>query len=885
MIKISGLFFLLLLLSFCVEAQVVSGVVRDEKGEPIPGVNIVIKNTYIGVVADQNGGWKMQVQPGKYVLVFSLIGFTTVEKEVLVQYSPVEIETVLQESVTQLNEALIVADTRDLGRDIMRSARENRKNFLHDASDYRVSVERKLSLMRSEPRNLYDSIREATADSLGKLSGSDMLKTPKERRAERKAERRFRKEQKRLRKMQADTMKRVPDTVRVEHIGSLNESIITQYVNKGQARDVVTAENKYELADFEDYIYISLGYDEEGLEIDDIQFIYDEPYMLFKTAEDWNFNFYEPQLRKEMLCQQPLVSPLSPMGPTLYKYDYAGLRYDDSTKIFKIKITPLFPNDALFTGYIYIRDQVFSIDEVDFSIDPRALTMVNTFRIQQQYLLIDSTRSVPVKTVVEYSIKEGSVIMTTTGTSLYDNYIFNADSSAYPGQSLEMVRYEESALDRDTLWWEQHRKIALTLPELKYGVYVDSLRKVFTGEEFTRKLDSAYNHISIWSFVYKGVGHRNRERQTQYYFGPIPSQMNFFGIGGYRHNINSNFSKRFKNENHLQSSADLSYGFNNHDLRGRLGIGYTYVPKKFVRTYLRFGDFYDMINYNPSITSAFSRSNYARTKMFSVAQRMEVFNGFFAEISFEHSDQQAISGLQMDGWSNQLFGDINEPIDFDRYIKSEFKLNVVYRIGQRYMMKGNRKILLGSRWPDLSFTWRKGIPGLMRSEVDFDYLEFSASDYIKLNRYGTSNWSFMAGSFVNARNLRILENKYFRGSDKYIFSNPLNSFQLLGPTLSSSSAFVRGNYIHHFEGIFDKVPLIGRMKMSVAGGFGFLLMEENHFRHGEFFAGLEKPVRIRRELFRIGVYAITSDNNINRADFTLKFGISTYNLFTRKWDF
>jgi len=452
-------------------------------------------------------------------------------------------------------------------------------------------------------------------------------------------------------------------------------------------------------------------------------------------------------------------------------------------------------------------------------------------------------------------------------------------------RSLEMVRYDDEALKRDSVWWAGKRPFPLMKPELLYSDYVDSLRNVYSGDEFIRKLDSAYNHIDIWSFVFKGIRHRDRKRQIEYYIGALPTQINLFGIGGYRHNLNGNFSKRFKNENLLDFDADLSYGFNNNDLRGRAGLGFTYIPKKFVRTYVGFGDYYDMINNNPSITSAFSRSNYARTKMITVSQRMEVVNGLFADLSFEHSDQQAIRDMQMDSWSNQIFGEINQPIDFDRYVKSELRLNMVYRIRQKYMFKGNRKILLGSSWPDLTFSYRKGIPGLFGSEVDFDYLEFGAKDYVRLNRYGISNWSFLMGSFVNRSNLRILENKFFRGSDDFFFSNPMESFQLLGPTLSTSSAFVRGNYIHHFEGIFDKVPLLGRLKLSVAAGGGFLLMEENHFRHGEFFGGLEKPIRIRRELFKFGVYAVTSDNSITKADFTIKFGISFYNAFQRKWDY
>ncbi|MDQ6480706.1 TonB-dependent receptor [Dyadobacter sp. LHD-138] len=57
----------------------ITGRVTDEKGEVLPGVNIMVKGTSRGVSADASGNYSMSVPEGEVKLVFSFVGYITRE--------------------------------------------------------------------------------------------------------------------------------------------------------------------------------------------------------------------------------------------------------------------------------------------------------------------------------------------------------------------------------------------------------------------------------------------------------------------------------------------------------------------------------------------------------------------------------------------------------------------------------------------------------------------------------------------------------------------------------------------------------------------------------------------------------------------------------------
>lgn len=97
---------LLLLVPISILAQIkVSGVVLDERGEPLPGVNIIIKGTTKGTVTNYDGKFSIEASPND-VIEASFIGFESQEIAVRDQ---TQIRITLRESSVQIQELEVVA--------------------------------------------------------------------------------------------------------------------------------------------------------------------------------------------------------------------------------------------------------------------------------------------------------------------------------------------------------------------------------------------------------------------------------------------------------------------------------------------------------------------------------------------------------------------------------------------------------------------------------------------------------------------------------------------------------------------------------------------------------------------------------------------------------
>jgi hypothetical protein len=835
-----------IMLTFVSKATSLTGTVMDESNNAIPFAVLEVINEEYKVMADSEGKYSLSLSVGKHEIKITALGYHELITTIKIANSKKTTKDfILKENSQELGAIEIRANSRDLAKEVMQQAIDKRSEYEKKYRDLSFDMYERISLQQEEP-----DTTESKPDSTGQeLSWREKPKITQQR--------------------------------------SLIESF-SKVVTKAprQYKENILAYRDY--SDVREYSNLNGGIQIELGEPDITpqQNMYADPYLYESNYAFREFDINKSFVELPALCEKNLLSPIGFGAFMNYKFDVEAISYRKNKKIYVIKVTPIYKVEPLFSGTITIEDESFAILEYDLSINPLCLYFHESFRIQQTNKEIEPGVFVADKRQVNYVIQEGRKVKIYGDLTVeYQNIQVNPylDDVLFTD---EVQTYDELAFDRDSIYWHPLRQVEFNDYEKRYIHRCDSLKAYYVSQEFYEKQDSNINNLNIWDYLLNGITHINRKKDWQFYINPLIMQLNIFGIGGYRHRLGGTFQKEYANNYLLETEGDIDYGFANRDIRGKAGVGLTYIPKKFVRTFVRFGDYYDMINNYASIGSIFSRSNYVRSQTFSIAQRMEVVNGLFAEMTFDYSDQKPINNLKLEQWSSDLFGGVNAPIDFERYTKFEIRLDVKYHHRQKYIIKKGRKLLLGSKYPVVSFNYRKGIPTLFNSEVNFDYVEVGLKHSSDVARLGQVDWSILAGSFVNRTSLRVLEHKYFRGSDAIFFSDPLRSFQLLGPTLSTPNAFYRGNYFQHFNGlILNKIPLINRLKLSEAAGAAFIAIPNQHFAHAEIYLGLEKVFRIKEQIFRVGVYGCTSDSSLGKANYEFKVGFNFYNTYSKKWSY
>ncbi len=687
--------------------------------------------------------------------------------------------------------------------------------------------------------------------------------------------------------IQVEHLKKPDSLNRLKRQTKFMETSSTLYYKNGAYKEHIFAQKKRGFANNKEAINVNFSHlNQSTFALEKKE---SDPTIFRDQISNEHLNFYKSYIQIKQLGPFKFLSPLANNSQLSYIFRLDEVFYQDGTPINKIEVIPRFRESNLFRGFIYIEEENWSIYKCVFSLKHTSIYYFNEFDIEVNFIKYDSLY-IPHKETYNYSFKNGKNTLKGQTEIYFSDYIFNPPTQDDLFKKGQVLGYHSEAFLKDSLYWKTIRKKSLSQPEKIFVKKQDSVVAYHSSPEYYKKQDSIYNKLKFWDIPLNGVGFQNTFKRQNIYINPLISSFNFWGIGGFRLMSGGYASKFFKKNKGITIGPWLDYGPRNNDLKGFIWATYLFDPIKFKKISIKGGDVYDWVNPNESIRATLSGSNWLRKKTFGAEYSQETFNGVYLGAEIAVSSRSSIQGLDLPEWSSELLGDeLNTPLAFKPW--NETLLHIFARIvpGQKYYLEPNKKVIIENKYPLIELKFTYGIPNIINnSETNFSSLWMKINDQVEFPIFGTTKYRLHIGTFLHgdSNSTKFSNYQFFRGSDPYYYSNPLRSFQLLGPSISTRKSFMQATVAHHFEGLFfNKIPFLNKARLNEAVGGGILMIDQQNFIHTELYAGVEWPFKIKEQLFKIGGYFALGKSNTQPLQSGFKFGIDFFNLANKSWSY
>lgn len=565
----------ILILSYGLMAQVVKGKVVNERGEAVPFARVGVKNSSYGTLTNGEGNFILKLENGECVLYVKASGFEEYVDTINVEVGEQILEIILKDETLEFEEVVISTDSR----------KKRAMAFMRQVIGEKSQWEEQLTNYSNELYVL-SSLELEVHDSL-------LFKIPSGRK-----------------KM------------------NINEFVTTSFHEApNKYKDSISAFLDLSEQKSLDGASVSVSIDgNEGLAPQ--RSVMSNPYLFVKGLKEADVNLFRNAQDLPGVTTYNVVSPLSSMAFLSYTYDIAELYYDENNeKVYVIDVIPRFKEAALWSGKLY-----FNVDEkrllsADLSLAKSALSYFKEFHFICDYDF-DQQRVFPKRREFIYSLKEGKKIYHGAIRVKHDNYKFQLPNFSRKFWLTPSVMHD-SAYERDSLYWEEMRPIALKVEELQFIHEQDSIARYYQSEEYLKKRDSVFNSFTVLGFIFNGVGYRNTFKKQSFYFAPLINQVVPLGVGGYRHRFDVRYTQGFKSHKEFMVHPLIDYGFRNKDLKWQIGGYFKYNPLNFGKIGFQVGDIYDFMTSYQSIQGTIAPANRVRNKKWSVYHFSELTNGLY----------------------------------------------------------------------------------------------------------------------------------------------------------------------------------------------------------------------------------------------------------------
>ncbi len=609
--------------------------------------------------------------------------------------------------------------------------------------------------------------------------------------------------------------------------------------------------------------------------------------LFYLSALDGDFFIYDNLIKAPPVSRIPFVSPLSYSGLLAYRFKTLKIDRTIKPKVYTIAIRPRQLSNATIEGEISIQDSTWNVMSVEFRLPSAHMPEYDYMEVKQQYEKIgDSARVISRQQFIYYTkTKKGKIYGETT--VLFSDYELKKNfKKGHFG--LELSSTSQEAYEKDSIFWKTVRLEPLSRQQELYTRYQDSITRYMRSESYLDSIDRVLNKITWKKMLIFGQIFNDHRKERMWILPPITTMLQPVAFGGARLKLSAAYRKTYPSRKTLNWDADISYGFRNRDVNGEVSMKRKYNPFNNGQFSVRAGRNFEYIYPGDAWINVLKRSNIYLNNYLEAGHELEILNGVTLMNEFQVAFRRSVAHYKVGNNADSIFGIPNDPpVEFDAYNATYNQVKLYITPRMRYIREPKEKIHLGSKWPTFYVLWKKGIKGLFKSEIDFDYLEFGLQQHVNFGVAGNAYYNIKTGDFLNTRDLRVIDYKFMRQGDPLFFNNPQHAFQALDSTFPVFDRYYQGNLVHEFQGaLINKIPFLKKIKLQEVAGGGILFAPERDLRYAEFFAGIERVFKwpfnpLAR--VKLGVYVVTSVANKFNNPVQFKIGLTTWDRFRNRW--
>ncbi|MBD5204084.1 MAG: carboxypeptidase-like regulatory domain-containing protein [Bacteroidales bacterium] len=281
-------------------------------------------------------------------------------------------------------------------------------------------------------------------------------------------------------------------------------------------------------------------------------------------------DIYSPSIT---LLQNRFVSPLSPLGPDVYRYYLTDTVTIGDERYIELSFSPRNPETMGFNGKLYVAegDSSMFIKRVTMRV-PSAINLnyVNSLSISQNFVKdsLGNRHKILDDMTAELQLIPGTPEFYARRLAIYDSFSYTpGDSVASRLDRLGNQFVIDEAENRNDLFWTSNRMIPLSAAEASMNGLMTGFRKfplIYWGEKI----------VGIIARGYIRTGDPSR-----FDFGPVNSFISFNDVEGIRLKVGGLTTANLSP--HLFARGYVAYGFKDGKPKYRIEGEYSFSRKKY----------------------------------------------------------------------------------------------------------------------------------------------------------------------------------------------------------------------------------------------------------------------------------------------------------------